>query len=160
MKIENYILLLVTFLSLISCSSRDKESDAASMTAQAFLEAFYTCDFGKATALCTSAGVREVSWFASNLSEEELALIVNRPKIKIGETVQQDTVGVATFSAYEVLVASSLEEPGRIGSTSGRVLLVKRKDKWMVDGLEWQTDGKMPTAVTSKTRMHNREMPM
>lgn len=137
MKIKYQTLFLATFLSLLSCTSHDNESYIVSTVASSFLEAFYTCDFAKATAFCTSSGVKDVCWFASNLTEDELALMNNRPKIEIGETIIQDTIGIATFYAHDVLVTDSLEETGRISNTLGRVLLVKRKDKWMVKGLEW-----------------------
>ena len=128
---------MAAYLSLISCTSRNNESYAASTVALSFLEALYTCNFAEATAFCTSPGVKEVYWYASNLTEDELALVVNRPKIEIGKTLLQDTIGVATFNAYDVLVTNSLEEKGHIGTVSGCVSLVKRKGKWLVNGLEW-----------------------
>ena len=130
-------MILATFLSLISCTSRDNDSHAVSTVALSFLESFYTYNFEKAATLCTSPGTKAISWYASNLTADELALVVSKPKIELGGTEVQDTIGIARFTADDVLVTTSLEENAHIGTTSGRVLLVKRKGNWMVNGLEW-----------------------
>lgn len=137
MKIKYQALIMATLLSLISCTPRNNESHAASKVAMSFLESFYTYNFDKAAEFCTSSGTKVISWYASNLTEDELSLVTNRPEIELGETEVQDTIGIACFSANHVLVTTSLEEQAHIGTASGRVLLVKKNGDWMVNGLEW-----------------------
>ena len=60
---------------LFSCSIADREARQASQVAESFLESLFTCRFAQADEYCTSAGQTEVRWFASNLTEEELAAL-------------------------------------------------------------------------------------
>ena len=108
MKIKYQTLFLATFLSLLSCTSHDNESYIVSRVASSFLEAFYTCDFAKATAFCTSSGVKDVCWFASNLTEDELALMNDRPKIEIGETTDRINILYSSISADNLMKANKL----------------------------------------------------
>ncbi|MBQ7179671.1 MAG: hypothetical protein IJR87_00095 [Bacteroidaceae bacterium] len=137
MKIKYQALITVTLLSVISCTPRDNDSHAVSKVALLFLESFYTYNFQKSAEFCTSHGTKAISWYASNLTADELSLVTSKPKIKLDETEVKDTVGIARFSADNVLVTTSLEENAHIGTATGCVLLVKRKGNWMVNGLEW-----------------------
>ncbi len=137
MKKDFRLALLAFILCLASCRPSQNEAQKMSSVAQKFLESLYLCDFGNAAALATEEGTREVEWFASNLSEEDLALIDCRPSIKAGEVVMEDTVGTVAFQAENVLVADSLEGKGRIGSNQGTVRMVRRNGRWLVKALEW-----------------------
>ena len=152
------VFIFAIFPVLISCNSHGKETRVISKTARSFLESFYTCDFETASRLSSEIGAAEVRWFASNLSEEEMALIVRKPKIEMGEVEIRHSdllsesedeisespdkltsyeVDVVSFEADDVLVVDSLEKAGYIGHSSGNVLLKKKGDKWLVIGLEW-----------------------
>ena len=150
--------IFAIFPALISCNSHVKEVRVISDTARSFLESFYTCEFETASELCSESGVAELRWFASNLSEEELSLVVRRPKIETGaveinhsdassksgiemsesaDEVSNSEIAVVSFEADDVLVVDSLEKAGYIGHSSGKVMLKKKGQKWLVTGLEW-----------------------
>lgn len=158
------ILFLGIFPFLFSCISHSNEEREVSNVVHAFLVHLYSCDFENSSSLCTESGEAEVKWFASNLSDDELALVVRSPKIKTGhvefsasvhqvssmsesspkscsdsledETCTKKSASVL-FEAEDVLVLDSLDRMGHIGSQTGTVLLEKRGGKWLVQGLKW-----------------------
>lgn len=130
------ILIASTILPLLfgGCSEENRKVED---TGKAFLENLYTCRFRACDVLCTENGRKEVRWFASNLTEDDLKLILPDVEVKAERCEIADSEATALFRAYNVIVCDSLEQKGHIGERSLKVIFRKEKGTWKVDKLEW-----------------------
>ena len=129
-------LVVYTFFIIGFCACTENNHKAAN-TGKAFLENMYTCNFKACDALCTENGRKEVRWFASNLTEDDLPLISSEIKIEVEDSEVTDTSASIIYHAENVIVCDSLETKGHLGELSITVNLKNRKGAWKVDKLEW-----------------------
>lgn len=137
MRKSHLITLIACAFSVIAFSACSEDSQKAARTGKAFLRNLYTCNFKACDALCTENGRKEVRWFASNLTEEDLPLISSDIEIETEDCEVTDTTASVVFRAANVIVCDSLETKGRLGERNLTVRLRNRKGTWKVDGLEW-----------------------
>lgn len=129
-------LVVYTFSVIVFCACTENNHKAAN-TGKAFLENMYTCNFKACDALCTENGRKEVRWFASNLTEDDLPLISSEIKIEVEDSEVTDTSASIIYHAENVIVCDSLETKGHLGERFVTVNLKNRKGAWKVDKLEW-----------------------
>lgn len=137
MRKSHLITLIAGAFSVIVFSACTGNSRQASGTGKAFLENLYTCNFKACDALCTENGRKEVRWFASNLTEEDLSLISPDIKIEAEDCQITDTSAFIVYRAENVIVCDLLETKGHLGERTLTLSLRNRKGTWKVDGLKW-----------------------
>lgn len=135
------LLRLITFISyaffVFLFSGCSENSKKATNTGKCFLENMYTCNFKACDALCTDDGREVVRWFASNLTDEDLALISNEVKIEVEESEITKDYASIVYTAKNVIICDSLETNGHIGNRSLKMILKNINGTWKVDRLEW-----------------------
>ena len=137
MRISHLIALTACTFSAILFSACSENNPKAAETGKAFLENMYTCNFKACDALCTENGQKEVRWFASNLTEDDLAIISSDVDIDVEDCDITDSTATVVYNAENVIVCDSLESKGHIGKRSLTVILRSVKGTWKVDKLEW-----------------------
>ncbi len=137
MRMLHQITLTTCAIILFILSSCSENSRKATDTGKVFLKSLYTCDFKTCDALCTENGKEAVRWFASNLTEDDLALISCEVEIETEEYEVTDSSAYVAFTAKNVIVCDSLERKGHIGNRTLKVELKNVKGSWKVDKLEW-----------------------
>lgn len=137
MRISHLIALATCTFSAILFSGCSENSQKAAETGKAFLENMYTCNFKACDDLCTENGREEVRWFASNLTEDDLAIISADVDIEVEDCDITDSTATVVYNAENVIVCDSLEVKGYIGKRSLTVNLRNVKGTWKVDKLEW-----------------------
>lgn len=137
MRITRLITLMVCTLSVIIFSGCSENSKKATDTGKAFLKNMYTCNFKACDALCTENGLGEVRWFASNLTEDDLALISPNVEIEVEDCEITESSASVLYNAKNVIVCDSLETKGHIGERTLKVILANVNGTWKVDRLEW-----------------------
>ena len=119
---------------LLGCSENSKKATDAG---KSFLTNMYTCNFKECDALCTEKGKEEVYLFASNLTEDDLALISKNIEIEAEDCDITDHSASVTYTAKNVIVCDSLEAKGHLGERTLTVKLKNVNGSWKVDELEW-----------------------
>ena len=137
MRLSHLITLMVCAFSVIIFSGCSEDCKKAKDTGKAFLESMYICDFKACDALCTENGREEVRWFASNLTEDDLAIISPDVEIETEDCEIYESTASVTYNARNVIVCDSLETKGHIGERLLKVILKNENGTWKVDGLEW-----------------------
>ena len=137
MRFSQLITFCAIAFSVILPTGCSENTSKAVNTGKAFLEYMYTCDFKACDALCTENGRKEVRWFASNLTEEDLSLISPDIKIEAEDCQITDTSAFIVYRAGNVIVCDSLETKGHLGERTLTLSLRNRKGTWKVDGLKW-----------------------
>lgn len=137
MRKSHLIALVVYTLCIIVPSACTGNNQEAASTGKAFLMNMYRCDFKACDALCTENGRREVCWFASNLTEDDLPCISADIEISAEECEVTDSSATIVYQADNVIVCDSLETKGYLGRRTLTVRLKKEKKAWKVDKLEW-----------------------
>ena len=82
-------------------------------------------------------GREEVRWFASNLTEDDLALISPDFEIEIKGSEATDSITTVSYYAKNVIICDSLETKGHLGERSIKVTLKNEGGNWKVDKLKW-----------------------
>lgn len=137
MRKSHLITLIACTISVILFHGCSENSNKATNTGKSFLTSLFTCEFEACDALSTENGQKEVRWFASNLTEEDLAVISQDVEINSEDCEINDTSASIIYTAKNVIVCDSLEKKGHIGERSLAVILKKVNGTWKVDGLEW-----------------------
>jgi len=137
MRISHLISLIACTFSAILFSGCSENYHKATETGKSFLTSMFTCDFEACDAVSTKNGYNEVRWFASNLTEDDLAIISRKVDIDAEDCKITDTSASIVYTAKNVIVCDSLEKKGHLGERSLTVLLKKVNGTWKVDGLEW-----------------------
>lgn len=137
MRISHLITLAAFCFSACVFSSCSENNPKAVKTGTDFLENLYTCNFKACDALCTENGREEVRWFASNLTEDDMAIISPEIEIEAEECETTDTSASVVYNAKNVIVCDSLETKGHLGDRTLTVNLKNIKGTWKVDRLEW-----------------------
>ena len=137
MRISHLITLATFCFSAFVFSACSEINQKAAKTGKDFLENLYTCNFKACDALCTANGREEVRWFASNLTEDDLAIISPDIEIEVEDCETTDTSASVIYNAKNVIVCDSLETKGHLGNRSLTVNLKNAKGNWKVDKLEW-----------------------
>lgn len=139
-----YIQILFAGLScstLPSCHripSDDRE--AATICAQEFTDHFYNYEFDEAYECCTPESRQWLMWHASQLNEEDLAVLNAHPERATTDIMQveqsdktPDSMLIATCRINHVWLADSLERPPYFCKQVHCTLaLVKREGEWLV----------------------------
>ena len=128
-------LIAIAILPLLFCSCF--LDNKAAETGKAFLENMYSCNFKACDELCTNKGREEVRWFASNLTEDDLALISPDFEIEIKGSEATDSITTVSYYAKNVIICDSLETKGHLGERSLKVTLKNEGGTWKVDKLKW-----------------------
>lgn len=137
MRKSYLIILIACTISAILFVGCSENSSKATNTGKSFLTSLFTCEFETCDALSTENGRKEVRWFASNLTEDDLAAISHEVEINADDCEINDTSASISYTAKNVIVCDSLEKKGHIGERSLTVILKKVNGTWKVDGLEW-----------------------
>jgi len=128
---EKWLILCVIFI-ILSCQQKDPAKEAESV-AENYLEHLYACELDEASKFCTKEAQEDLAWYASNLTDNELSMITNRPKIIItGSNLLDDTLAIVNYKAENVLIADSLEHAGHIGAKEGSVELKRVGRNWKI----------------------------
>jgi len=132
---KQYFLLLAVLPLLWGCGLMDGNGDSEGC-AQRWGEAYFSCDFQKAQEYTTAEGHKWLQFAASNMTEEDLALINGREDaVEVSVTdlyVGNDTMATAMLQvsywlSFDAIGHSSIKENGVFS-----VDLVKRDGKWQV----------------------------
>ena len=116
---------------LISCQNNPTKE--AKDVAEKYLENLYACRLDDASKYCTKEAQEDLAWYASNLTDQELSLIIKQPVISILKShLQGDTLVVVSYRAEQVLVADSLEHAGHFGTKEGTLELLRVGKKWRI----------------------------
>ena len=137
MRLSHLITLIACTFCAILLSGCSENSHKATDAGKAFLTSLFTCDFETCDALCTDNGKKELRWFASNLTEEDLAIISHDVEIDAEDCEVTEHSAYVTYHAKNVIVCDSLETKGYLGERSLTVKLEKVNGTWKVDQLEW-----------------------
>ena len=137
MRISYVITFLASAFSVFLLSGCSENSQKATGTGKVFLTSLYTCDFKTCDALCTEKGKEDVRWFASNLTEDDLAVISDDVDIKVEDCEIRDNYASIIYTASNVIVCDSLETKSHLGERSLTVKLKNIEGSWKVDRLEW-----------------------
>ena len=137
MRISHLTTLMACAFSAILLSGCSERNQKARETGKSFLENMYTCNFKTCDALCTEKGKEEVRWFASNLTEDDLAIITGDVEIEVEDDDISDTEATIAYTARNVIVCDSLETKGHLGKRSLTLTLKNVNGTWKVDKLEW-----------------------
>ena len=137
MRLSHLTTLMVCAFGAILLSGCSERNMKARETGRSFLENMYTCNFKACDALCTEKGKEEVRWFASNLTEDDLAVITGDVEIEVENDDISDTIATIAYTARNVIVCDSLETKGHLGDRSLRLILKNVNGVWKVDKLEW-----------------------
>ena len=137
MRISHLITLMACAFSAILLSGCSERNQKARETGKSFLENMYTCNFKTCDALCTDNGRKEIRWFASNLTEDDLAVISRDVKIDVEDYEISGSTASIIYTAKNVIICDSLETKGHIGERSLTIKLKEINGSWKVDELEW-----------------------
>ena len=137
MRISHLITLMACAFSAILLSGCSERNQKARETGKSFLVNMYTCNFKTCDALCTEKGKEEVRWFASNLTEDDLAIITGDVEIEVEDDDISDTEATIAYTARNVIICDSLETKGHLGERSLTLTLKNVNGTWMVEKLEW-----------------------
>lgn len=137
MNTKNFTLITLLFVSLSCFCSCVFGSSASEEIATDFLKKMFTCEFEAAKAHCTEQGAKQMLWFSSNLTEEDLALITEVPEVVVTGIESDERRARLSCHVTNVIVCDSLEKPGHIGERDIELSLLKQGDSWLVDDLEW-----------------------
>ena len=137
MRISLLITLTAFTFSVIILSGCSANCNKASETGKSFLKNLYTCNFMVCDALCTENGKGEVRWFASNLTEDDLAIISQNVEIEAQEDEISETSASILYMAKNVIICDSMETKSYLGERTIKVILKKDNGSWKVDKLEW-----------------------
>ncbi|MBR6170636.1 MAG: hypothetical protein IKQ51_08055 [Bacteroidaceae bacterium] len=137
MRLLHLITLIVCTFSAILLSGCSENCHKATEAGKTFLTSLFTCEFETCDALCTEDGKKEVRWFASNLTEEDLNIISRNVEITAEDCEVTDYSASITYHAKNVIVCDSLETKSYLGERSLKVMLEKVNGTWKVDQLEW-----------------------
>ena len=137
MRFSQLITFCAIAFSVILPTECSENTSKAVNTGKAFLEYMYTCDFKACDALCTENGRKEIRWFASNLTEDDLAVISRDVKIDVEDYEISGSTASIIYTAKNVIICDSLETKGHIGERSLTIKLKEINGSWKVDELEW-----------------------
>ena len=137
MRRKTLLIALAAATLSLSCTEGEQRKSEAKNVARQFLESLYVCNFQDAMKICTKEGEKEVLWFASNLTEDDIRLITSQPEIEIEDCETYDSVTIVTYHASNVIVCDTLEKKGYIGSRSATIHLKQEEKRWKVDRLAW-----------------------
>ena len=137
MRISHLITLMACAFSAILLSGCSERNQKARETGKSFLVNRYTCNFKTCDALCTEKGKEEVRWFASNLTEDDLAIITGDVEIEVEDDDISDTEATIAYTARNVIICDSLETKGHLGERSLTLTLKNVNGTWKVEKLEW-----------------------
>lgn len=125
--------LCLAVLPFASCAERR----APEHVAERFLSAYLDCCFQDADALADSHVQKMVRWRASQLTQEDLNLLMGQSAEV--ETCILEDYGDSVIVGAEVcdaLLLDSIGRPGRIGQARFRVTLIREKgSNWIVTAL-------------------------
>ena len=110
MRISHLITLTACTFSVIFLLGCSENSKKATDAGKSFLTNMYTCNFKECDALCTEKGKEEVHLFASNLTEDDLALISKNIEIEAEDCDITDHSASVTYTAKNVIVCDSLDD--------------------------------------------------
>lgn len=137
MRMSHLITLVASTFFVIFFSACSGNYNKAIDTGKDFLQNMYTCNFKACDALCTDNGRKDVRWFASNLTEDDLAIISPDLEIDVENYENTDSSVSVFYTVNNVIVCDSLEKKGFIGSRSLKIELIREGNAWKVDKLEW-----------------------
>jgi hypothetical protein len=134
---SHLITLVASTFFVIFFSACSGNYNKAIDTGKDFLQNMYTCNFKACDALCTDNGRKDVRWFASNLTEDDLAIISPDVEIDVENYENTDSSVSVFYTVNNVIVCDSLEKKGFIGSRPLKIELIREGNAWKVDKLEW-----------------------
>lgn len=137
MRISHQITLIACTLFTVLCYGCSANCNKATNTGKSFLTNLFTCNFEACDAMCTNNGRKDVRWFASNLTEEDLANISRDIEIATDDCNISDTLASITYTAQNVVICDSLETKWYCGERSMKIILKNINGTWKVDKLEW-----------------------
>ena len=137
MRKSRLITLIAFTFSVILFYGCSENCNKATNAGKSFLTSMFTCDFKTCDALSTANGRKEVRWFASNLTEDDMTIISRDVKIEAENCQMTDTSASIIYTAKNVIICDSLEKKGYLGERSMTVELKKVNGTWKVDKLEW-----------------------
>lgn len=136
MKLIVSFILLTSLFFLNSCKQAPEEQ--AATVAKSFAESFYNMDYNKALNYCTTQSAVVISFFASNISQENIDLLKNHGKAKI--EVLETVLGEYGVSAKVKCKVSNfvklnfLEETAFIEEEKEETFnMIKSGNDWFVD---------------------------
>lgn len=128
-----YYILLMTITTLSNCQS-DEEVKVQNV-AENYIIDLYTCNFQDAEKLCTSEAVKDVQWFASNLTEGDVEQLANQEHglvVTCAGVEIDDTIATVTLELSNAMLVDSLEHEPALGDVCKRLKLVLRDKKWKI----------------------------
>lgn len=141
-KRNNFILLpalIGSFFTATACVSEEGKTDEEAVGKKAidFAEAYYNQRYEKAMELTTPESRKWITFWVSNLTEDDLAVLSQYPeasKATLGEvSITSDTTATAGLTIDKAFVADSLGQAGHMEDNKTlRLHLVKRDKKWFV----------------------------
>ncbi|MBR5687926.1 MAG: hypothetical protein IKX36_08200 [Prevotella sp.] len=133
------VILCVSMVSF-SCERQEKRpaQGNATTTVEKFCAAYFNLQYEEALKYCTPESQKWISFAASNISEEDLAVMRNREggtSIEVTEidAHDTDTIGQATVKAGNYLSIEKIDDKAYIADEGiFHFDLVKRDGKWKV----------------------------